>query len=341
MKQASTATLDLLQSRQYLLAELYDITLVTGQVYHYTSFQVPLVAAVYPSATANLYGTGLVIKRGSITQKEGLEAGSMKLALSQQDDAPSGTVLIAGYPILQAARYGFLDGATVLFSKLFMAMPTSPLAALDTSPGAVGWFQGTVQEIEFDRMVLDLTVDDALAYLGQQQLPRQLFGAGCFHQVYDAGCTLLAANFTSTGTIASVGDAAHFTSNLTQADDYFDLGVVTFTSGVNNGQSANVSSYKNASGAIATNFPFPSKPAVGDTFNIYPGCDLQQSTCSAKFNNLAHFSGQPYIPVPETVLDGGTSNPPVQPQGRQPGNLVGSNSGGRFLTPGSSRTWRF
>lgn len=36
--------------------------------------------------------------------------------------------------------------------------------------------------------------------------------------------------------------------------------------------------------------------SAGDAFTIYPGCDKQQSTCSAKFNNLIHFRGFPYVP---------------------------------------------
>jgi uncharacterized phage protein (TIGR02218 family) len=39
-------------------------------------------------------------------------------------------------------------------------------------------------------------------------------------------------------------------------------------------------------------------PANGDTFNIYPGCDKKQATCSTKFANLTHFRGFPYIPRP-------------------------------------------
>jgi hypothetical protein len=48
-------------------------------------------------------------------------------------------------------------------------------------------------------------------------------------------------------------------------------------------------------------FPFPYVPEAGDTFNLVPGCDGRQVTCSAKFNNIVHFRGYPYIPVPETT----------------------------------------
>lgn len=331
MKNASSATLAILAAGQYLLAELYDITLRTGQVYRFTSFQVPLTAAIYPSGTKYTYGTGLTIERETITQKTGTEAANLELKITPQPDSPYAPVLINGYPIIQAARYGMLDGATVQHSKLFMNLPASGNGALDTSPGAVSWFVGTVQDVQADRFTLDIKVDDYLAYLANQQMPRQLFGVGCFHQVYDTGCTLLKSAFTVSGSVTAVTDGAHFSTGLAQADDYFDLGVLTFTSGVNNGLTANVASYKNASGAMVLRFPFPKAPAVGDTFTVYPGCDLQQATCTNKFNNLAHFGGQPYIPVPETVIDGGTTNVQQQSAGAQAGQLIGSQPSGRTV----------
>ncbi len=339
MRSASAATLAILAGGQALLAELYDITLATGQTYHFTNFQVPLTASIYsPAEGPFTYQTGLTIKRSTITQKAGTNAGTMKLTVSPQADSPNAPVLINGYPFLEACRLGFLDSAAMQMSKLFMNIPAAG-ATLDTSPGAVGWFKGVAQDIQVGRLSAEITVDDYLALVGIQQMPRQLFGVGCFHQVYDAGCTLAKASFTSTGSVLAVTDAAHFTTNLTQADDYFDLGVITFTSGVNNGFAATVSSYKNASGALALRIPFPAPPAAGDTFSIYPGCDLQQSTCTTKFSNLAHFSGQPYIPVPETVIDGGTAAPPAQTQGGQAGQLIGSQPASNFPWRGGYYRW--
>src|SRR6185437_5601995 len=119
-----------------------------------------------------------------------------------------------------------------------------------------------------------------------------------------------------------------FTTNLTQADHYFELGVMTMTSGPANGQSANVSSYVNASGAISIVNPFSATPVAGNTFTVYPGCDRRQSTCTTIFSNLAHFAGEGYMPVPETILDGGTDNPPKQNAGSQAGQLIGSQTSG-------------
>lgn len=335
MKNASAATQAILATGSYLLYTLYDITLVTGQSYHFTSGEVPLanVTVYVPGGTVGPfnYQTGLTVVRDKLTQKSGTESGQLKLALIPQADSPNSPVLIAGYPIMQAARYGFLDGATVRMSKMFLYPPQITGGQLDLSPGAMGYFLGTIQGIDVDRFFVDATIEDALSLLGTQQMPQNLYGVGCFHQVYDAGCTLLKSSFTVTGTLATVGDAAHFTTGLTQADGYFNLGVLTMTSGAASGQSSNVQSYKHTSGAIVLLNPFSVAPAAGDTFSIYPGCDRQQATCSGKFSNLAHFAGVPYMPVPETIVDGGTDTPPIQANGGQAGQIIGSQPSGRTV----------
>lgn len=332
MKNASAATLAILSSGNYQIAECYEITLPTQQVYYFTDAQSALanVTVYLPlggTAGPFTFGTGLTLERDTITQAAGVKAGNMRLKVTPQWDSPFAPIKINGYPLLQAVRLGFFDSATVRMSKLFMHPPV-PGVPIDTSPGSVGWFMGVVQDAQAGRFSADLTIDDYLALLGNQQMPRQLYGVGCWHQVYDAGCTLLRTAFTSSAHVTAVTDGAHFSSNLAKADDYFDLGVITFTSGVNSGLSARVSKYLNAAGALITSYPFPTQPAVNDTFTVYPGCDLQQATCSTKFANLAHFGGMPYIPDPSTIVDGNTQAPPAQARGSQAGVIIGSNVSG-------------
>jgi hypothetical protein len=331
MKNCSAATQAILATGQYLFYRLYDITLTSGQTFHFTDGEIalPSVTVYVPGGTIGpfSYQTGMTIIFENLTQKAGTEAGTMKITLVPQPDSPNAPLLFNGYSLMQAARYGFLDGATVRMSKCFLNPPTAGI--LDTSPGAMGYFLGTIQDLAPNRYFLDVTVEDYLALLGAQQMPKNLDQVGCFHQIYDGGCGLLKSTFTVSGTISTATDAAHFTTNLTQADDYFGLGVITMTSGAASGQQAHVSRYKHTSGAVAIANPFSVAPSPGDTFSIYPGCDRQQATCSTKFSNLARFTGVPYMPVPETILDGGTDNPPLQTRGSQAGQIIGSQPSGR------------
>lgn len=343
MKSASAATQNILATGQYLLYTLYDVTLPTGQTYHYTDGEIPLngVTLYIPSGTIGPfnYQTGMTIISDGLTQKSGTEAGQLKITMIPQGDSVNSPILMAGYSPQQAARFGFLDGAQVRMSKCFLNPPATG-AQVDTSPGAIGFFFGTVQGVDIDRFFIDLVIEDAMSLLGDQQMPMNLFEVGCFHQVYDPGCGLLAATFTVTGTVVTAGDTSHVTSNLTQADDYFDLGVATFNGNITAllaGQSVNVTSFKHTSGALAFTSALSVLPAVGDTFTIYPGCDRQQLGGCTKLSNLARFGGVPYMPVPETILDGGTDNPPPQTAGSQAGQLIGSavsaqQTAGKFVT---------
>jgi len=84
------------------------------------------------------------------------------------------------------------------------------------------------------------------------------------------------------------------------SDGYFTKGVITFTSGANNGLSRRINLY--TTGNIQVSPGFPSAPAAGDTFSAVAGCDKTVATCTGKFNNVIHFGGQPYVPEPETGI---------------------------------------
>lgn len=71
--------------------------------------------------------------------------------------------------------------------------------------------------------------------------------------------------------------------------------MLTFSSGVNAGASANV---KGAAAGVSLSLSYPllNAPATGDAFTVYVGCDHTQNTCTVKFNNLVNFRGFPYVP---------------------------------------------
>ena len=74
---------------------------------------------------------------------------------------------------------------------------------------------------------------------------------------------------------------------------------MTFTSGRNAGVTRTIRT--NEGGAITVVMPFYYPPAAGDSFEVLPACDKSVNCCKVRFNNLAHFRGYPFIPVPETA----------------------------------------
>lgn len=123
-------------------------------------------------------------------------------------------------------------------------------------------------------------------------------------------CRLAAADWTVAGTVTAVTDARRqFTAaGLTQADDWFAEGVVTWLTGDLTGQSGKVKAF--ASGGVVTLLlPTISDIAVGDTFTILAGCRKRlDEDCAAKFSNTLNFQGEPHRPTTDQLTATGTPN---------------------------------
>lgn len=313
MKSISGAAQTILTSGAYYKVELWQVTPNGGSPQYYTAGEIPLTIG------GNVYQPGLIFTRGQITSKAGLNPSTLDLTISPQFDYPGGPPLLSGGNWLPQASAGVLDNATWLMSKGFFLPPT-PGHQIDTSPGLTPWWAGITDEIVVGRSTMDVTIDEATAYLDELQMPRNLIQVPCIWTLFDAGCTVPRANNTYTGTINTVTGSNKLTlSSLasTFADHFFDQGIITFTSGPLNGVSMTVQSSAHASTLVTvqTVVPFPATPVAGNTYSIEPGCDKTYAQCdSGKFKNSSGtnvsfklaFRGYPYVPNPETLYDGGT-----------------------------------
>lgn len=329
MKAMSAATLALLAAGQYIRWDLYKIA---------PAGAAPLYAhdADYNlTVGGQLYQGGLIFKRGALRQTADLSVQTLGLDVSPQYDYPGGPPTVSGYPFLAAGRQGLLDAAVVSYLRLYLPIPT-PANYFQwpdlTVFGAVPWYSGVVTDIQVGRQTATLTVASVHELLNVQ-MPRNLVQTGCSHMLYDAGCGLSKAAFTNTWTVtgALAPGVLAWSSSSTGIDHYYDLGVVRFTGNVTAalaGVARTVRTGLNASGQFTVLMPLAVPPAVGDTFTAVPGCDKLQATCVAKFANLTHFRGMPYVPVPETQYEGGAAAPPGG--GLWPiGPASGGGSGGR------------
>lgn len=328
MKAASAAVLATLASGQYLRFDFYKMVLPTiGTVFFHTADTGGPIVIATPASVAGTYLPGLTIIRSAFTQKLGFEVQSCNLTIAPQSDNPGGAVTLGGGAFMSQVVAGVFDGAIITVSKGIFPLPVAGGPQLDTSGGIVPFFVGVVSELQAGRFSVDITVNDVIQLLNLQ-MPRNILSAGCVHTVFDAGCTLLKSSFTTTGSVATVSGANSITSALAQADGYFDRGILKFTSGVLSGGSYVVSKHLNAAGSVQTIVPFPRAPSPGDTFSVIPGCDKSQATCTTKFSNLAHYRGAPFVPVPQTLYDGGTTSTAAPTLGGQGGQGAGSSFGG-------------
>ncbi|QRM54760.1 DUF2163 domain-containing protein [Sinorhizobium sp. BG8] len=114
------------------------------------------------------------------------------------------------------------------------------------------------------------------------------------------GVNVASSAFRSSGTVVRVKDELRleveglsvFTSR------FFRYGLLTFSSGENDGLAADVEDHRTAGGTteIVLWLPMPRPVSPGDVFSIVAGCDKRFSTCRKKFANALNFRGFPHMP---------------------------------------------
>jgi uncharacterized phage protein (TIGR02218 family) len=267
----------------FRMADLYTITLKTGTVLRYTTWDSTLVVL------GNTFLTGPPnFERTAVEEKVGMDVSTIELTIKA-----SATDLVNGVPILQAIGQGFFDGAAFKIERLFMDSNSVQIGTVIRFSG----FIGPVNELSRSSAKID--VEAGTKYL-QMQLPALVLQPPCTNTLFDARCGLVKASFAEVNAVQAGSTINKLISLSAKADGYYDNGQIAFTSGANNGLIKAVKSY--AGQQFTFNSPLPFIVSAGDAFTAYPGCDKTQTTCSAKFINLASFEGFPYVPAPETAI---------------------------------------
>lgn len=285
MLAASPTLQALLASQQFLMADLYTLTLVGGHVARYTSadFDISHGGQTYAAAGGP---SAPIIHRSRIRQTIGVEVDTLTL-----DIAASASHLLNGKPWLAALRLGALDGARIQVDRAFFSAWTA-------APEVLPRFAGRVAEIEVGRLDAKITVKCDLELLNVQ-MPRWLYQPGCRATLFDQECAINKATKAVAATVSSGATTTVIPCGLAQAAGYFSLGTITFSSGVNAGVSRSVRSY--TPGSLTLALPLVTAPANGDAFTAWPGCDKTLATCETKFANRPNYRGLPFIPIPESV----------------------------------------
>ena len=114
-------------------------------------------------------------------------------------------------------------------------------------------------------------------------------------------CRLSASDYIDEGEVTAVTSRQVFEADIQGTtseppEDYYGEGVLTWTSGTNEGLRVKVKSYT-AAGVVGLMLPLPTDPQVGDTFEIVAGCRKRLTEdCRDKFNNVLNFQGEPHLP---------------------------------------------
>ena len=233
-----------------------------------------------------------VITRGPLTQKLGLEVSDLEVTLGVNQTTQYANVALASF-----AMAGGFDGARLTVRRFFAASWEDAEVVGEFWPLLL--FAGSVAEVDVSASAVRLSAKSDVDILNRP-LPRTVHMAPCTNTLYDTLCTLAAGDFSVSANVASGSTPLVVNTDLSEPDGYFELGMVTFTSGANSGVSRTVVSYSGSQVGVMPRLLVA--PAPGDTFDIVPGCDKAMVTCNSKFNNLAHFRGFPFIPTPEATL---------------------------------------
>jgi uncharacterized phage protein (TIGR02218 family) len=296
-----------------VIADLYTFALVGGEVLRWSGFTTALTvpAAGFPAGSINAgaarsFVLGPRFGRSKVTTKIGIEPTELQIEIYAGADDLVGTL-----PLAESVRLGLFDGATVELDRLFAPPRPTDSGAFDTSLGVLLWFFGRVGECEVGRSTIAVRVKSLMNLLSVQQMPRRLYQASCGHVFGDAMCGYDRpagenADGASTG-IGAVTIGAQSGSTQAQIVTTFapspatayDQGTMICLTGANAGASRTISSL--AGGVVYQLQPWLSPVAVGDTFQLLPGCDHTTATCNGTFQNLARFGGFPYIPPPEAA----------------------------------------
>lgn len=283
MRTASPALIALLATGEFVMADLYTITLASGSVVRWSGADKEIEYG------GNTWVLGPGMKRGSISHRRGVQVSTLEMKILAKE-----TDLIGGVPIIPFASANGFDGATVLLERAFMPTWADPVT------GTLIDFSGVVTSIkDIGPLEVPLSVSSWMVRLNTNIGP-DLYQPACLNTLFDDNCALNRASFAQTGAIDGTSTQTVLDTNLGAASGYYDQGKIIFTSGANNGLIRAIKSQ--VGGVVTINLPLPTAPSVADTFTAYPGCDLLKATCSGKFSNLIHFRGQPYVPVAETAI---------------------------------------
>lgn len=232
------------------------------------------------------YVRGPGIAATPITRQIGTQVSQKDISLVFDD-----TVSVNGVGLAKFLASGGLFNATMLFESAYAYAPDQPII------GTLAEFSGRVTQLkDCGETRATITVSNWMSLLNVQ-VPINLWQPPCLHTLFDSGCKLDRSQYAKNGVVQGMADPLTIATDLSAADGYYNLGKIVFTSGENEGQSRAV---KTQSGGIVSMVrALPALPVQGDTFTIYPGCDLTMATCAGRFNNIQHFKGQPYIPTNE------------------------------------------
>jgi uncharacterized phage protein (TIGR02218 family) len=289
MRQATPALVNFLSSATTMVCpDLYTITLASGQVLRWTSADIPIVAG------GQTYQPVAGIEDQGVKSRRGVQVDNLTIDMSADERHT-----VNGVPLIQFIRRGGMNNANILVQRAYAA---SWEEMRSTGPvGSVVRFAGRVSEVPDGGSSQASIVCASWMELLNVMMPADVHQASCLNSIYDSRCGVSRAAFQRSGQVTAQESLIRVSVSVSETEGYLSGGAILFTSGSCLGQRRTIRTHS-ASGVLVLVAPLPAPPAAGDTVLLWPGCNLSMQTCLTKFNNLAKFRGQPFIPDPEMAV---------------------------------------
>jgi uncharacterized phage protein (TIGR02218 family) len=182
----------------------------------------------------------------------------------------------------------------------FSFVTTSLVNWTDLTMMAIALHQGWCGKVDILNNAFKMEIVSLTQALAQKY--GRYYGPLCDADFCDARCKLNIADWTSTGAVVvGINNNGNFTSNLTQPNNYFNDGIVLWTSGNNAGRRQQVNSYSHSEGAVSLSIPCFYPIQIGDVFTIIRGCDHSPLTCANTYGNIVNFRGFDNVPGPDYI----------------------------------------
>ena len=120
----------------------------------------------------------------------------------------------------------------------------------------------------------------------------------CNYIFGDEFCQLDVSTTRLNGQVIGAGSTTAYVIDTarTEADDWWNDGIIQFMSGVNQGLKRKVVDFISSQHELTLDYALPQAPAAGDLYTIERGCDKSFDVCCSRFNNQANFGGFKNIP---------------------------------------------
>lgn len=271
-------------------AILWEITRIDNTVFRFTEADVPISFGGYTYTPVNSGELSV------LEQKTGTTADNFDFNMILSAGSLDRVDLIAG-------KFDSADVKVYLLNKESVA------------DGAINLVRGKLGEFK--------VLDDHKGIIEFRSLTDLLSqGVGrtytheCDADLGDSRCGVALGIYTHVGSVTSVTSNQTFIDTTrTQADGYFNYGLLTWTSGSNDNLTMEVKVWNGVTKTFTLVSPMPYNIQVGDGYSAVIGCNKTKSVCRDTFTNIINFRGFAEIPGQDRILEVAEMNPDAGPHG--------------------------